>query len=124
MGVTRRQTWKRKDGRRQRAVYRYYQCQSKKSMSVCGYHTWRASKLDETVVDELRRIVKSGRQTTPSVEKLAEVESTIAAERRNAERRLIRAARRAARGEIGSTETLAEYVERLDAARGRTFRAT
>ena len=119
MGVTRRQTWKRKDGRRQGAVYRYYQCQSKKSMSVCDYHTWRASKLDETVVDELRRIVKSRRQTTPSVEKLTEVESTIAAERRNAERRLIRAARRAARGEI-RTETLAEYVESLDAARGRT----
>ena len=119
MGVTRRQTWKRKDGRRQRAVYRYYQCQSKKSMSVCGYHTWRASKLDETVLDELRRIVKSRRETAPSIERLAEIKSTIAAERRNAERRLIRAARRAARGEIG-TETLAEYVERLDAARGRT----
>ena len=119
MGVTRRQTWKRKDGRRQRAVYRYYQCQSKKSMSVCGYHTWRASRLDETVVSELRRTVKSRRHTAPSAEKLAEVESTIAVESRNAERRLIRAVRRAARGEIG-TEALAEYVERLDAARGRT----
>ena len=119
MGVTRRQTWKRKDGRRQRAVYRYYQCQSKKSMSVCGYHTWRASKLDQTVVDELRRIVKSGRQTSHSAERLAEVESATASERRNAEHRLIRAVRRAARGEIG-IGALAEYLERLDAARGRT----
>ena len=119
MGVTRRQTWKRKDGRRQRGVYRYYQCQSKKSMSVCGYHTWRASRLDDVVLEELRQMLKRMPQATPSADRLAEIESAIAAEVRNAERRLIRAARRAARGEI-RIETLAGYVESLDAARGRT----
>lgn len=39
MGVTRRQTWKTKDGKRQNAVYRYYQCQSKNNSNVCEYHT-------------------------------------------------------------------------------------
>ena len=53
MGVTRRQSWKRKDGHRQRGVYRYYQCQSRNNQSVCGYHTWRASLLEGTVLGQL-----------------------------------------------------------------------
>ena len=54
MGVTRRQTWRRKDGHRARGVYRYYQCQSRNNQSICGYHTWRASVLEGTVLGQLR----------------------------------------------------------------------
>ena len=55
MGVTRRQSWKRKDGRTERGVYRYYQCQSRNNQSVCGYHTWKETMLDDTVLEQLKR---------------------------------------------------------------------
>ncbi|MSQ22317.1 MAG: recombinase family protein [Dehalococcoidia bacterium] len=54
-GVTRRQSWKRKDGQRIQGVYRYYQCQTRINQSVCTYHTWRAPLLEEAVVKELRQ---------------------------------------------------------------------
>ncbi|MBI2171681.1 MAG: recombinase family protein [Chloroflexi bacterium] len=55
IGVTRRQSWRNKDGQRMHGVYRYYQCQSRTNQSVCQYHTWRASALEEAVAAELRR---------------------------------------------------------------------
>lgn len=58
IGVTRRQTWRRKDGHRMRGVYRYYQCQSRTNQSLCQYHTWRAAVLEETVEEQLRRQIK------------------------------------------------------------------
>ena len=54
-GVTRRQTWRKKDGQRMRGVYRYYQCQSRTNQSICRYHTWRAADLEATVADQLRQ---------------------------------------------------------------------
>ena len=54
MGVTRRQTWKTKDGKRQNGVYKYYQCQSKNNSSVCEYHTWKASMLEQNVIMQLK----------------------------------------------------------------------
>ena len=54
MGVTRRQTWKTKDGKRQNGVYRYYQCQSKNNSSVCEYHTWKSSLLEKNVIMQLK----------------------------------------------------------------------
>ena len=58
-GVTRRQTWRRKDGSRMRGVYRYYQCQSRTNQSWCQYHTWRAADLEEAVREQLgQRIQK------------------------------------------------------------------
>lgn len=54
MGVTRRQSWKTKDGKRQNGVYRYYQCQSKNNSSVCEYHTWKASMLEQNVIMQLK----------------------------------------------------------------------
>ena len=53
IGVTRRQSWHRKDGRRMRSVYRYYQCQSRTNQGLCEYQTWRAGELEEAVVTEL-----------------------------------------------------------------------
>ena len=53
MGVTRRQTWKRKDGDKVRGEYRYYQCQSRTNRSQCEYHTQRAAPLEERIVRQV-----------------------------------------------------------------------
>jgi hypothetical protein len=49
IGVSRRQTWKTKDGELHKATYRYYQCESRTNQSRCGYNTQREAELDETV---------------------------------------------------------------------------
>ena len=60
MGVTRKRSWKRRDGLRARAVYRYYQCQSRSNEGRCGYHTWREPLLEEAVLSGLRDALRSG----------------------------------------------------------------
>ena len=113
MGVTRRQTWKRKDGRRSRGVYRYYQCQSRNNLSVCDYHTWREKRLEGAVLSQLplalaSRAGVSGVDTADGEERRGKV--------RNAERRFIEAMRRTANGQA-SVRTLGWYLAQLDAAR-------
>ena len=54
MGVTRRQTWRRKDGERARKEYRYYQCQSRINRGECGYRTVRAEVIEDAVVERAR----------------------------------------------------------------------
>jgi site-specific DNA recombinase len=54
MGVTRRQSWRRKDGQRARAEYRYYQCQSRINRNQCEYRTVNAPELDELVLDKVK----------------------------------------------------------------------
>lgn len=50
IGVTRRQSWQRRgDGGTSSAEYRYYQCGSRTNQSLCDYHTWTASELDDRV---------------------------------------------------------------------------
>ena len=49
IGVTRRQAWRTKDGRRKQGSYRYYQCQTRANQSQCQYHTKRASDLETSV---------------------------------------------------------------------------
>ena len=122
MGVTRRQTWRRKDGRRSRGVYRYYQCQSKNNMSICGYHTWRAAQLEDVVMTELTQKLKRRRSGPLPREGRPEGESLHEANVRNAERRLLAAARSAARGEL-TIQELGEYLDGLDVARERTTTA-
>lgn len=55
MGVTRRQTWRRKDGERARAEYRYYQCQSRINRNQCEYRTVSAPELEESVLTQVKR---------------------------------------------------------------------
>ena len=112
MGVTRRRSWRRKDGARASGTYRYYQCQSRNNQGRCGYHTWREAKLDEAVVGELRAAVARGSAGVGG-EKLEQIRASDEA---NAERRLAGAVRRAAREEI-TTRMLGEYLAELDAAR-------
>lgn len=50
VGVTRKQKWKRKtDGATHNAVYRYYQCGSRTSRSLCDYHTHTSDQLEAQV---------------------------------------------------------------------------
>ncbi|HXH21271.1 MAG TPA: recombinase family protein, partial [Dehalococcoidia bacterium] len=50
IGVSRRQSWRRRsDGAERAASYRYYQCESRTNQGVCGYHTRRAEELEEMV---------------------------------------------------------------------------
>ena len=54
MGVVRRQSWRRKDGHRAKAEYRYYQCQSRINRNQCEYRTVSAPELERLVIDEVR----------------------------------------------------------------------
>ena len=123
MGVTRRQTWRRKGGDRARGVYRYYQCQSRNNQSVCGYHTWRASLLESTVLSQLRYAlqasVSDSHGDSARQEKARALRDSAVD---NAERRFIQAMKGAARGTI-DIKVLGEYLRELDAARREASRA-
>lgn len=60
MGIVRRQTWRRKDGERIRAEYRYYQCQSRINRNQCSYRTMKAGELEAEVVREVRERLAAG----------------------------------------------------------------
>lgn len=49
IGVSRRQSWRRRSGSEGHAAYRYYQCESRTNQSVCDYHTQRAEELEDRV---------------------------------------------------------------------------
>ncbi len=125
MGATRRQSWTKKDGRRSKGVYRYYQCQSKNNQSVCGYHTWRAAQLEATVVSQLKHALKArdlGADREGTVEQhRTRVQEMRKAKVKNAERKLVQALRRAAQGKI-PVSVVADYLEVLDGARAAADR--
>jgi len=119
MGATRRQMWRRKDGRRARGVYRYYQCQSRANQGLCSYHTWRCSDLESTVKEELAGAHRSGSpRSKDDVDGGSDEPAGAARESRiaRAERRLVHMMRRVARGELG-TETLGRHLDELDSLR-------
>ena len=119
MGVTRRQAWKRKDGGRASGVYRYYQCQSRNNLSVCGYHTWRAPVLEGTVSAQLRHALRNETHDTEGSRLRHQTERNRDMWRKrvsNAERRFVQALHRAARGEA-SVEDLGRYLVDLDTVR-------
>ncbi len=60
IGVSRKQSWKRRDGQTVSNSYRYYQCESRTNQSVCGYHTRRAAALEAEVRDGLARMFADG----------------------------------------------------------------
>ena len=49
IGVSRRQSWRRRSGSEGTASYRYYQCESRTNQSLCDYHTQRAEALEEQI---------------------------------------------------------------------------
>ena len=120
IGVTRRQSWKGKDGRRNRRSYRYYQCQSRNNLSTCGYHTWRTSKLEAAVIDRVKYIIESNDNgldserysgSTLDNESVKDDQRVI-----NAERQFLQSLRRVARGDVRVT-ILGEYLRELDSSR-------
>ena len=125
MGVTRRQTWRRKNGGRSTGVYRYYQCQSRNNQSVCEYHTWRASRLEGAVLTQLRYVLRaaaaSGGEgvTTGRKEQVQAMRETRV---KHAERRLLQAIKRASRGEM-PIGMLSQYLAELDDVRAATEKA-
>lgn len=125
MGVTRRQSWRRKDGRSARGVYRYYQCQTRNNQSLCGYHTWRAPKLEAQVMSQITDGVRerAGATATPiaNAKRSADVQALWDGRIRNAERRFLQNLKRAARGEFG-VGALTEHLEGLDKARSSATR--
>ena len=64
MGVVRRQAWRRKDGARAHAEYRYYQCQTRINRNQCGYRTIRADALEEQAVTEAHERMAAGERGT------------------------------------------------------------
>ncbi len=121
MGVTRRQSWKRKDGRRGRGVYRYYQCQTRNNQSLCGYHTWRAARLEGAAMGQLKHVLRyreMEERLDPEAAKSRrdEVKAAFDARVQNAERRFLQSMKQAAMGKL-TTERLGEYLVDLDAVR-------
>ncbi len=121
MGVTRRQSWRRKtDKKRVTGVYRYYQCQSKNNQSTCDYHTWKEDQLEREALTQVKYTVLAKAAGVLNDEGGADRMRDVAALRRervqNAERLFKRAMRRAAKNEIGTRE-VGEYLAALDLAR-------
>ena len=120
MGVTRRQSWRRKDGISAQGVYRYYQCQSRNNQSLCGYHTWRAPVLESEVLTHLQEKlrqdgVQAGESVAagPSTDKIQAIWDKRV---KNAERRFLTNLKRAARGEFG-LGAVQDHLKQLDKAR-------
>jgi site-specific DNA recombinase len=59
IGVSRKQSWKRRSGSEGQASYRYYQCESRTNQSMCDYHTQRADELEEQVRAQLSALEPS-----------------------------------------------------------------
>ena len=121
MGVTRRQSWRNKDGKRQRGVYRYYQCQSRNNQSICAYHTWRAPLLEGTIVPQLGLALQAKQNDTSASLKGAkkpEMEAIWEERVKNADRRFLQMMRKTARG-AAKVEELAKYLTELDNARAK-----
>ncbi len=60
IGVSRKQSWKRRSGERIENLYRYYQCESRTNQSVCNYHTRRADALESEVHKALASRIAEG----------------------------------------------------------------
>ena len=120
MGVTRRQSWRRKDGQSVRGVYRYYQCQTRNNQSLCGYHTWRAPVLESAALSQLRDSLDSEATVDGGQVGVAQRSDNVQAmwdkRVKNAERRFQQNLKRAARGELG-LGAVQEHLKQLDKAR-------
>ena len=120
MGVTRRQSWKRKDGNSARGIYRYYQCQSRNNQSLCGYHTWRAGVLESDVLSQIQNLLdaddSSASGPVAAVRSRDRVQTIWDKRVKNAERRFLLSLKRAARGEFG-LGAVQNNLRQLDSAR-------
>ncbi len=116
MGIVRRQTWRRKDGERARAQYRYYQCQSRINRNQCSYRTMKADELEEEVVRVVRERLAAGeRGDDPGdVSWLAGDKARSEATMQSLDRQFMEGVHRAANGTM-SLSTLRGGLEQLRA---------
>ena len=112
IGSSRRQAWRRKDRSRAKNTYRYYQCQSRANQSACKYHTWRASVLEDQVLQEMKAAHGAGLLVSSPASSASPSGSRV----KVAQRRFLWAFKTAAEGQM-SIPTLASYLEALTQAR-------
>ncbi len=115
MGVTRHQTWYRKDGARRRAEYRYYQCQSRINRSQCDYRTARASEVEDRVLSQLRAPAVDGEPRDVD-DGTASTGVRVASRLRGLDRRYVDYVRMAASGAL-PLDRLRPALADLDTAR-------
>lgn len=115
MGVSRRQGWRRKDGTSSVGQYRYYQCQSRANQGTCGYHTWRAGKLEQAALSATRERLESGDLAIDASTFLAQQAATEG-DGLQTDPRFMRALERAAAG-YTSLEPLRTVLEEMDTER-------
>ena len=77
IGVTRKQSWKRRDGAVMSNSYRYYQCESRTNQSVCGYHTRRAGDLEAAVRAAIADAAREAEAIGPGRDGAAPVEDEL-----------------------------------------------
>ena len=111
IGVTRRQTWRRRDGSRMHGLYRYYQCQSRTNQSRCDYHTWRAADLEAAVEVKARQELLEW-ETGDQGSVPAKDDGTMMKREEAWRRRYLRYLRRTTDGAI-SLSTLSSLLHRL-----------
>ncbi len=120
MGVTRHQTWHRKNGERVRGEYRYYQCQSRINRSQCQYHTRRAAELEAQVLELVRQPSTSPLPAPETAEELLTKDRTDAQSKlRSLERRYLEWVQRASDGLI-TLRQLGSAVAGIEADRRTT----
>jgi site-specific DNA recombinase len=121
MGVTRRQSWRRKDGERARAEYRYYQCQSRINRNQCEYRTVSAPELEESVLDQVKRGVADAPEQSVAAEpdpaRTGEVRQGITSRASAIRRRYQAVVERAATGGMTLAQLRALTVEAEEAMR-------
>jgi DNA invertase Pin-like site-specific DNA recombinase len=120
IGVSRRQSWRRRSGSEGQASYRYYQCESRTNQSMCDYHTQRADALEEQVRAELAGLDREELAPKAGNEAAIQAEWEEKAERlrgrlRQLDRRLDEQISAAARGRISR-----EQLHKLNVATAST----
>ena len=105
IGVSRKQSWRRRSGSEGQASYRYYQCESRTNQSMCDYHTQRAEELEEQVRTELAgldgdALVSAGGNDVEQQDELRAKTERLRGRVRQLDRRLDEQLAAAAKGKI------------------------
>ena len=118
MGVTRHQTWRRKDGERAQAEYRYYQCQSRINRNQCDYRTIRADDVEEEAISLTRERLANVGPTTEvdGTSWLADDRAQSSARLKMLDRRLLDGVQRAANGGLTLGQLRGGFIQ-LQAAK-------
>ena len=125
-GLTRKRSWKRKNGEQVDRIYRYYECPGRTGPgngTADEHASWRATELEQVVRDKLLKLAETGRLSRG----VSNVADTVPAARRGAnvaaaEREFMRALRSVASGYGGTADLTAPLANlqkaRSDAANG------